>query len=380
MEVTTFKMIRFLTLIVLLFSFDACLPPNVLVPQNQTREYSVDKNPNWINTINQMDGHIEKQAKFLDVWKATSLMVGDIGISVIEKRINYKRKLALITGKTEHHQRIEIMMGALSFEKTLVGVNALKKVIDSTGKDRGFSKDTAFATLILNEIDNKIEKLLSVGTIDLDNRGPFHISKNEHYGVISDLAYVLRDPRKSSPMIASLPKGSYVIVMGEKGSWMHVRTYSEGWINKALLAYPISDRIFKKNLSFQERYSKEVEEEPLPIKSKKRNRKTKVTKKKKKSVKSAKKHQQKTEKGKIVPPEGKVQSQEKKCESEKNVQHELVVYRDCEIRKGPGPLYPSIKRVRANTKIRETGVRIGDWIEVEIDGEKGYIFKDFVGE
>ena len=106
------------------------------------------KNVDYIGTI---------KTEFDQVWKAALATIKEMGIEVTKKALNEKGNGGIITGKTETHQKIQIIVSATTPAVTSIGIKARKREIFNmpiTAAD----VDTPFASMILNTIIKECQK------------------------------------------------------------------------------------------------------------------------------------------------------------------------------------------------------------------------------
>ena len=160
------------------------------------------------------------EANFDEVWKAVLATAEEMGITVVDKKLDEKEGQGIFTGKTEKHRKIQIIVGVATPSIVTVGVNAKLKELKPGPLYMPFvgepEPDCSFAADIINRIRQKCQMVSLVTIMDSNIRAA---------------------PTMESGIIAVVKKGTKLERMGKSGNWLNVRLASGkvGYIHKSLL-------------------------------------------------------------------------------------------------------------------------------------------------
>jgi hypothetical protein len=108
------------------------------------------------------------EANFDEVWKAALATAEEMGITVVHNKLDEKEGVGIITGKTEKHRKIQIIVGLATPRIVTVGVNAKLKELKPGPLYMPFvgepEPDYSFAADIINRIRQKCQ-LVSLAKI-----------------------------------------------------------------------------------------------------------------------------------------------------------------------------------------------------------------------
>ncbi len=106
------------------------------------------------DAMKNVDYKMTVKDEFNKVWEAALTTTEEMGIEVLDKKVNENKDRGIITGKTKIHQKIQIIVAAATQNITNVGIKARKRELLNmpiTAQD----VDTTFAHMIVNEIGEK---------------------------------------------------------------------------------------------------------------------------------------------------------------------------------------------------------------------------------
>lgn len=78
----------------------------------------------WKETIKEVDWRDSIEADFNQVWQAALTTVEEMKIEISEKKLNEEKNGGIITGKTNRHEKIQVIVGASTPVITDIGIKA----------------------------------------------------------------------------------------------------------------------------------------------------------------------------------------------------------------------------------------------------------------
>lgn len=259
------------------------------------------------------------------------------GLITIEEEIAGEdvRKLVLnpgfLTTYNGGKSKVSIYIKPISRERTKVFVNTEISAIGVPflcEEPREIIGLKSNGTIEGNYLD-LIAKLISVEPIRPSIISPvphkFKPIKPTTMIVIKPRVNVRENPTTQSKIITTLQQGAVVTMTGRKGNWARIELSGgeNGWIYQSLIGPESS--LYKTS----------------------------------------------SEKGEVKRKVSKPKTPRPRIKT-------VIVNRECEVKKEPEPFSPVLKKVPKGTRLKATGKKEDDWIEVEVGNEKGYVFKDFV--
>lgn len=195
----------------------------------------------------------------------------------------------------------------------------------------------AFLYSSVSKDADKMNSAIMAALREKGSRLPVTVSSHKEMTsipMIVSVAYanVRQQPTINARIVTMIPRGTIVTKIGDTGNWIKVELPSkeQGWIYQDLLSL---QRTQKTNINI------------------------------------------KRLKGEVSTPKTKIKRPSREV---KKGGKTITVIERCEIKTGPGAFYPKLENVSQGARLKATGNKTGDWIEVRVKNGKGYVYKDFV--
>jgi len=179
------------------------------------------------------------QAGFKQVWKQALITAEDMNIQILDKKLDDKKTVGIITGKTATHEKIEIVVESVTSNTTNVGIKARKREVMGlplTSRD----VDIPFAGTISNNITNRIIRGCGTEQATGITETPSSPSTKKppviHLVTLKN-SNIRTEPTTKSKIIITVKKGTKLEKISESRDWFKVKLPSgkTGHIYKPLV-------------------------------------------------------------------------------------------------------------------------------------------------
>ena len=179
------------------------------------------------------------EAGFERVWKEALAAAQDMNIQILDKKLNEEKTSGVIIGKTNTHEKIEIVVETVTSNITNVGIKARKREamgLPVTARD----VDRPFAATILNNINEKLNRGCGTGQARRIKESPSSPSTEKLSGIYLITiknSNIRATPTTKSQIITTIKKGTKLEKIGESRDWFKVKLPSgeTGHIYKPLV-------------------------------------------------------------------------------------------------------------------------------------------------
>ena len=165
------------------------------------------------------------QAGFKQVWKQALITAEDMNIQILDKKLDDKKTGGVITGKTDTHEKIEIVVETVTSNTTNVGIKARKREVMGlplTSRD----VDIPFASTILNNMRAKLNTGCGTGGAIGIKEIPSSPSTEKLSGIYLITiknSNIRATSTTKSQILTTIKKGTKVEKIGESRDWFKVR-------------------------------------------------------------------------------------------------------------------------------------------------------------
>jgi len=191
------------------------------------------------------------QAGFKRVWKEALATAQEMQIQILEKKLDQEKDGGIITGKSNTHEKLQIVVETVTPSITSVGIKARKRELMGLPVTRR-DVDHTFAGIIANTIERKCQTKKATGVTDpkpVCDTGPREPEETITPSVPSaekpPVIYLMTmknsnvraAPTIKSQIITTIKKGTKIEKISESADWFEVRLSSgeTGHIYKTLV-------------------------------------------------------------------------------------------------------------------------------------------------